>query len=193
MWWRPWPAVSQRRVVQEICHSLWINQHSLKYAKEHGFGKHALLKALKHAPQKLTPSAINWIYIFKLIYNSQGMMPEESAQPGSGMHTLPWGQGCKISHLCWLCWIIKHKRLTQHFLSWPVSEVIEVTMYILTISVLMKLEAMLRISSLAPLERLLDLNTACVLWNSSLWGVQEPRDCCWSWDQRKPGPSSWQW
>lgn len=26
---------------------------------------------------------------FKLIHNSQGMMPEDSAQPGSGMHTPP--------------------------------------------------------------------------------------------------------
>lgn len=143
MWWRPWPAVSQTN-------THWSMQRRL----EHGFGKHALLKALKHVPQKLTPTGINWIYIFKLIHNSQGMMPEDSAQPGSGMHTRPWGQGCKISHLYWLCWIIKHKHLTQRFLSWPVSEVIEVTMYILTISVLMRLEAMLRISSLAPLERL---------------------------------------
>lgn len=108
--------------------------------------------------------------MFKLIHNSQGMMPKDSAQPGSGMHTRPWGQGCKISHLYWLCWIIKHKHLTQRFLSWPVSEVIEVTVYILTISVLMRLEAMLRISSLAPLER---------LQGASKWG--KLRTCRKSW------------
>lgn len=167
MWWRPWPAVSQRHVVQ-ICHSLGRDQHSLKYAKETGarLWKTRSSEGLKHTPQKLTSSGINWIYILKFIHNSQGTMPEDTAQPGSVMHTLPWGQGRKISHLCWLCWIIKHKHLAQHFLSWPVSEVIEVTMYILTISALMRLEAMLRISSLAPLER---------LQGASKWG--KPRTC----------------
>lgn len=65
---------------------------------------------------------------FKLIHSSQGMVPEDSAQPGSGTHT--GRQGWKISHVCWLCWTINHKHLAQHFLTWPASEVIEVTMQI---------------------------------------------------------------